>query len=41
MGDAGVAEFKQISGLVKDTKDDTKTALQALVWSKGRGLQES
>ena len=30
MGDAGISEFKAISNLVKDTKDDTKSALGAL-----------
>jgi hypothetical protein len=31
MGDAGIAEFRQVSGLVKETKEDTKSALQVLV----------
>lgn len=32
MGDAGIAEFRQVSGLVKETKEDTKSALQGLVY---------
>ncbi|KAK0621377.1 Isochorismatase-like protein [Bombardia bombarda] len=34
MGDAAVAEFKAIVGLVKDTGADTRTALQGLLGSK-------
>ena len=30
MGDAGIDEFRAISKLVRDTKDGTKAALQAL-----------
>jgi hypothetical protein len=31
MGDASIPEFREISGLVKETKEDTKASLQALV----------
>jgi nicotinamidase-related amidase len=31
MGDAKISEFKQIAGLVKETKEDTKETLQALL----------
>ena len=30
MGDAGITEFKAIAGLVKETKDHTRDAVQAL-----------
>ncbi|KIW02432.1 hypothetical protein, variant 1 [Verruconis gallopava] len=30
MGDAGIAEFRDISRLVKESKDDTKSSLEAL-----------
>ena len=30
MGDAGIAEFKEIAGLIKESKDNTKEALQTL-----------
>ena len=31
MGDAGIAEFKQIAGLVKETSKDTKLVMQTLL----------
>ncbi|KAL5351316.1 hypothetical protein ACLOAV_003170 [Pseudogymnoascus australis] len=31
MGDAGIAEFKQIAGVVKDTSKDTKRTMEALL----------
>ncbi|ELR06889.1 hypothetical protein VC83_05894 [Pseudogymnoascus destructans] len=31
MGDAGIAEFKQIAGVVKDTSKDTKRVMEALL----------
>lgn len=30
MGDAGISEFRDISRLVKETKEDTKSSLEAL-----------